>query len=187
MSIVSSPESDRFRRVAAEFTRVVDAVPADRWDSPAPPEGWRARDVVGHLVEWFPGLFLDSWDVPVPEFPSVEDDPAGAWALLRDTFQALLDDPEVATAERTIRPGPYTFAAAVDQLGTTDIVMHQWDLARATGGDERLDPDEVASLLAGIEPIQPMLEQSGQYGPAVAVPDDADPQTKLIALIGRQP
>lgn len=187
MTFVSSPESDRFRRVAADFTRVVDAVPADRWDSPAPPEGWRARDVVGHLVEWFPGLFLHSWDLPTPAFPSIEDDPAGAWAVLRDTMQAHLDDAELAASEREIRPGPFTFAGAVDLLGTSDIVMHQWDLARATGGDERLDPVEVSSLLAGIEPIQPMLAESGQYGPAVAVPDDADEQTRLIALIGRQP
>jgi hypothetical protein len=32
-----------------------------------------------------------------------------------------------------------------------------------------------------------MLRSSGQYGPRVEVPDDADEQTKLIAFMGRQP
>lgn len=182
-----SPESDRFRRIAADFTRVVDAVPADRWDAPAPPEGWRARDVIGHLVDWFPALFLDSWDVERPALPSVEDDPAGAWAALRDAFQAALDDPDLAGQERDIRPGRMTFADAVDRLGTSDVFMHQWDLARATGGDERLDPDEVHALLTGMEPLDEILRQSGQYGPRVEVPADADEQTRLIAFIGRQP
>jgi uncharacterized protein (TIGR03086 family) len=182
-----SPQSDRFRRIAADFTRVVDAVPATAWDDPAPPEGWRARDVVGHLVEWFSGLFLGSWGIERPAFPPIEDDPAGAWAVLRDTIQAALDDPAVASAEREILPGTMSFATAVDQLGTSDVLMHQWDLARATGGDERLDPDEVHALLVGMEPLDEILRQSGHYGPRVAVPDDADEQTRLIAFIGRRP
>jgi len=42
-------------------------------------------------------------------------------------------------------------------------------------------------MLVGMEPIDEVLRQSGQFGPRVAVPDDADEQTKLIAFIGRQP
>lgn len=182
-----SPQSDRFRRIAADFTRVVDAVPAEAWDAPAPPEGWRARDVIGHLDEWFSGLFLDTWGVPRPAGPSLEDDPAGVWVALRDAIQAALDDPAVAPVEREIRPGTMSFADAVDRLGTSDVLMHQWDLARATGGDERLDPDEVHALLVGMEPLDEVLRQSGHYGPRVAVPDDASEQDRLIAFIGRQP
>jgi len=84
-------------------------------------------------------------------------------------------------------PGRMTFAAAMDQIGTSDVFLHTWDLARATGGDERLDPDEVHALFVGMEPMDEMLRQSGHFGPRVAVPDDADEQTKLIAFIGRQP
>ncbi len=65
--------------------------------------------------------------------------------------------------------------------------MHTWDLARATGLDERLDPDEVHALFVTMEPMDEMLRQSGQFGARVPVPDDADEQTKLIAFTGRQP
>ncbi len=63
--------------------------------------------------------------------------------------------------------------------------MHTWDLARATGQDERLDPGLCAELLAGMEPMEDVIRSSGQYGPKVEVPDDADPQTKLLGFIGR--
>jgi hypothetical protein len=38
-----------------------------------------------------------------------------------------------------------------------------------------------------MEPLDDVLRQSGQYGPRVAVADDADEQTKLLAFIGRHP
>jgi Mycothiol maleylpyruvate isomerase N-terminal domain len=50
--VVVSEISDRYRRVAGQFTQRVEAVPDGAWDNPAPCEGWVARDVVGHLVEW---------------------------------------------------------------------------------------------------------------------------------------
>ena len=76
---------------------------------------------------------------------------------------------------------------AVDMIYTADVFMHRWDLARATGLDERLDPAICAEMLAGMEPLDDVLRSSGQYGPRVAVPDDADVQTKLLAFIGRTP
>jgi len=123
----------------------------------------------------------------IPPGPSVDDDPAAAWAHLRDALQARLDDPGVATREFDMRMGRYTFEHAADQFVTNDIFLHTWDLARATGLDETLDPDEVHSMLVAMEPLDEVLRTSGHYGPRVAVPDDADEQTKLMAFIGRTP
>lgn len=50
-----------------------------------------------------------------------------------------------------------------------------------------MDPQACAGLLAGMTPIEQMLRDSGQYGPRVAVPADADPQTQLIGFLGRDP
>ena len=68
-----------------------------------------------------------------------------------------------------------------------DVLIHTWDLARATGQDETLDRGMVHELLAGMEPLDGILRRSGQYGPRIAVPADADKQTRLIAFTGRQP
>ena len=100
-----STSAERFRSVAEGFTARVDAVPDGAWDNPAPPEGWTARDVVGHLVEWMSGLFFDTWSIPRPDLPSVADDPAGAWYGFRDAMQAALDDPRSPTRSARSCPG----------------------------------------------------------------------------------
>ena len=76
---------------------------------------------------------------------------------------------------------------AIDRFYTTDVFMHTWDLARATGQDDTLDPTLCAELLAGMEPIDELLRSSGQYGPRVPVPDDAAAQDRLLGFIGRDP
>jgi uncharacterized protein (TIGR03086 family) len=182
-----SPIAERYAKVADEFTRRVQAVPEGAWDSPAPCDAWVARDVVGHLVEWMPALLVEGWGLTAPAHPSVADDPAGAWAAVDVAIRGWLADPAIATREADIHPGRFSFEQAVDMFCTGDVLVHTWDLARATGLDERLDPDEVHRMYEGMEPMDEVLRQSGQFGPRVRVPDDADEQTKLIAFTGRRP
>lgn len=180
--------ADEHRRVARAFTERVRGVPAGAWDSEAPCEGWVARDVVRHLVEWFPGFLKTGTGLELPNGPSVDDDPVGAWQVHNDGVQALLDDP--ATAGRTLshpEVGDVPLDQAVDRFYTADVFLHTWDLARATGQDERLDPDKCAALLAGMLPLDEVLRGSGHYGPRVEVPESADVQTRLLAFIGRTP
>jgi uncharacterized protein (TIGR03086 family) len=99
----------------------------------------------------------------------------------------VLDGPEAATPFAHPFVGAMPLPAAVEKFYVTDVFLHTWDLARATGQDERLDPDTCADLLAGMVPIEELLRSSGQYGPAVPVPDEADVQTRLLAFIGRDP
>lgn len=179
--------ADRYRRVAATFSARVQEVPDDGWERRAPCEGWVARDVVRHLVEWVPAFFLAAGGPTLPS-GTADHDPAGDWTALTDAIQTALDD--AATAAATIahpRAGTHRFDDAVDMFVTGDVLVHTWDLARATGLDETLDPDEVARQLAGMEPWDDALRSSGQYGPRVEVAEGADAQTRLIAFTGRQP
>ena len=101
----------------------------------------------------------------LPRGPSVDDDPVTAWRVHADAVQALLDDPGTPSKVLT-NPhiGEVPLDRAVDQFYTSDVFMHTWDLARATGQDETLDPTKCGELLAGMEPIDDLLRQSGQYG-----------------------
>jgi uncharacterized protein (TIGR03086 family) len=179
--------SERYRKVAGAFTRRAEAVPADAWDNPAPCEGWVARDVVGHLVEWLPAFFFDTWGLEPEPGPAVSENPAEAWQAVDTTIQSALDDPEVAGSERETRMGRWSFENTIDTICTGDVLIHTWDLARATGLDETLDPDEVHRMVVAIEPMDEVLRTSGHYGPRVDVPADADEQTRLIAFTGRHP
>lgn len=180
--------ADEHRTVAARFTRLVRGVPPEGWDAPAPVEGWVARDVIGHLLEWFPGFLESGGDVRLEGGPPVDEDPLAAWTAHCDQVQALLDDP--ASANRVFHSrqlGDMTLAQAVDRVYTTDVFLHSWDLARATGQDETLDPERCARLLENMQPFDELMRSSGQFGPKVEVPADADVQTRLLGFIGRDP
>ncbi|MFJ8579949.1 TIGR03086 family metal-binding protein [Micromonospora sp. NPDC093277] len=186
MTLSELDPAARHRHVAAAFTDRVRA--AGHWDVPAPVAGWTARDVVRHLVEWLPPFLAAGADVELAGGPSVDDDPVAAWQAHRDGVQALLDDP--GTAQRVLANrhiGEVPLDQAIDRFYTSDVFMHTWDLARATGQDDRLDADFCAALLAGMEPLENLLRSSGQYGARVPTPDDADAQTRLIGYIGRDP
>ena len=158
------------------------------WDAPAPVQGWRARDVVRHLTEWLPALLAGGAAIELSTGVRVDEDPVAAWLAHAAAVQALLDDP--GTAGRLLQNphlGQLPLDQAIDRFYTTDVFLHTWDLARATGQDDRLDPQLCADLLAGMEPIDEMLRSSGQYGARVPVPPDAGPQDQLIGFIGRDP
>ena len=179
--------AERFRRIAAGFTERAAAVSGDGWLRAAPCEGWIARDIVRHLVEWVPAVIGQSGLIFASE-TSVDVDPVGAWTLLADTLQAALDDPTVAAREFDAGPpGSVTVEFAIGMMVLGDVLIHTWDLARATGQDEYIDTAIASEMLVGMQPIDDMLRASGQYGPKVAVPADADDQTKLIAFTGRNP
>ena len=108
--------------------------------------------------------------------------------ILRLHSSFALDDPAVAAREFDSRAGHFTVEEAIDTFCTGDVLVHTWDLARATGLDETLDPDEVHRQLVAMESFDDsVLRSSGHYGPRVAVAADADEQTRLIAFTGRQP
>jgi uncharacterized protein (TIGR03086 family) len=185
MTLSELTAAERHRRIARDFTdrmqRVTD------WDLPAPEAGWTARHVVDHLVTWLPS-FLSGGGVALPVAPTATDDPVAAWTFHADAVQTLLDDPErAATPFSHPQVGSMPANEAVDRFYTPDIFMHTWDLARASGQDVTLEPEFCTELLAGMEPMEDAMRSSGQYGPKVEVPADADPQTRLIGFIGRDP
>ncbi|WP_312030381.1 TIGR03086 family metal-binding protein [Actinomycetospora sp. TBRC 11914] len=187
--IENQTAADEYREIAGRFTAHVEGVPDDAtWERLAPVPGWTARDVVRHLVEWFPPFLAGGTGVELPPGPDVDADPVGAWRTMSDGLQAVLDDPASAGKVLT-NPhiGEVALPEAVSRFFTADVFMHTWDLARATGQDETLDPQRCAVMLAGMEPLDDLLRASGQYGPKVDVPEDADVQTRMLAFIGRDP
>lgn len=188
MSDAANTPAAEHQLVASRFTALVLGVPAGHWDDPSPVKEWRARDVVRHLVEWFPSFLEAGSGIRLAQGPSVDDDPVGAWSVQCDEVQAVLDDPARAEAMLS-NPhlGELPVEQAIDRFYTPDVFMHTWDLARATGQDETLDPQRCAALLAGMEPMEDLIRSSGQYGQRVDVPAGADAQTRLLAFIGRRP
>lgn len=182
MSLPETPAA-RHEAVVGAFGRLVAGT--RDWSAPAPVPGWTARDVVGHLVDWFPG-FLAGGGITLPTGTPVADDPVAAWAHQAGAVQALI---EARGDESFTHPfaGTHRLADAVDRFYTADVFMHSWDLATASGQAHDLDEDFAATMLEGMQPIEEMLRSSGQYGEAVPVPADAHVVDRLMGFIGRDP
>jgi len=178
--------SERYRKRSQEFADTVAAVPDDRWSNQSPCEDWTALDVVRHVVQT-PGTFFEMIDAEYPQPPSVDDDPEAAFAFARDTMQRALGDPELASTEFDGFFGRTSFERAVDRFVNFDLVVHRWDLARATGLDETMPAEEVPRLTEEIAGFGDAARSPGVFGPVVDVPPDADPQSTLLGQLGRHP
>src|SRR3954453_18787392 len=178
--------AERYARVTTRFTDRVRAVPAGSWDNPSPCEGWTARDVVGHLTDWITGFF-GAHGVAFPPVPSVSDDPVGAWEVVQGTIADALADPDSAAKQVETPFSTQSFAETVDMIVTGDVFTHTWDLSRATGQDDTLDPEQLQRMIAGMGAMpEEALRADGMFGPKIDVPDDADDQTRFLAFVGRR-
>jgi uncharacterized protein (TIGR03086 family) len=189
--------ADRYRRQADAFDRKIAAVRVDQWSNPSPCEAWNARDVVDHIVSMH-GYMLRPLDRGLSPAPSVTEDPLGAFRAARADVEAVLDDPELAGAECDTPNGRMTVERQIDEVVSDDLVLHGWDLARATGQDDTIDPDDVERLWASTTAIPAELMEKyrtpGAFGPGVEVlgpevkvPEDAPLQHRLLGVFGRDP
>ncbi|AXB42237.1 TIGR03086 family metal-binding protein [Amycolatopsis albispora] len=169
---------------AARFTELVESASPGDWARPSPVAEWTAIDIVKHLVEWSRG-FLTGAGIELPAL-DVEADPVAAWKQHAADIQAILDDP-AGRVLRNPHTGDQPVDEAIDRFYTADIWMHTWDLAKALGREPELGEERCAAALAGMEPIEQVLRDSGQFGTAVPVAADAPAQDRLMAFLGRDP
>ncbi|SDO89442.1 TIGR03086 family protein [Klenkia soli] len=171
-----------YRATAAALSAVLDAVPADRWTAPSPCDGWTAADVVTHVVDTQREL-LATHGADLGTAPT--GDPATVFRAHADAVRAALSD-ELVTRAYDGFFGPTTVGATLEQFYVWDMVVHRWDVARATGGDEALTGDELDRVAAGAASFGEALHMDGICAPAVPVPAGADRQTALLAELGRR-
>lgn len=176
---------DRYRRLADRFTSIVEAVPDDAWDAPSPCEEWNARQVFQHVVDT-EHEFLDRFGLALA---ASGDHPADRWPPVRAAVQRALDDP--ATAGTTYEGwfGETTFAETIDGFYSPDLVVHGWDIARASGLRhlEPMPDDEIARIHERLGSLGDAIRSPGAFGPPVPVPDGASAQDHLLGFLGRRP
>jgi uncharacterized protein (TIGR03086 family) len=180
---VSQDVIDRATTLVNDFDARVQQVAPDAWSSPSPCQGWTARDVVSHVAQ---NLFQVSAGLGAGEARQVcvDEDISVAWAEAKDRSLGALPGADLSTT----MPGPFGPMPAEQLVGRiigTDVLIHTWDLARATGGDEQLDASAVEGAYAGLKPLDEMLRRPGVFGPKVQPPPGADLQTEFLCFVGR--
>ena len=180
-----SEATERYELVAAGFDRRVKTVPADKWGAESPCEGWTARDVVGHVVRNHRSLAAAATGGEASELGS-EEDPAQAWSEAYAAMLAITKDPAALSAQTNGPGGPVPLEQALGTFVSMDTCVHTWDLARAVGEDEQLDPGVVQLSWQMLQPMDDMIRRPGVFGPKLEAPAGADEQTKLLYFLGRQ-
>lgn len=186
---------EQYAHALAEFGSRVELVGDEQWSDATPCAEWDVRALVAHVVDearWAPyllsgGAVADAGD----RFSGdpLGDDPKGAWrvasAAAREAFEAAgaLDH----TVSRGL-PGSSGEMAARDYVWemTVDATVHAWDLARAIGADERLDPELVRRIHNQRERDPGAFVASGLFAPPVQVAAHADLQARMLGLMGRR-
>jgi len=180
-----SEHADRYTRVAAAFGARVDGIASDQWNAPTPCTEWTVRDLVGHVVSVHRAI-LAGLDVAPPPPPADDHDLAAAWHTATTGILAALADPARATAPVAGRFAPMPLEQLVGMLGCFDTLVHTWDVARATGQDERLDADAVTFSFDALRPNDDAIRGPGSYGPKLDPAPGADEQTRFLAFLGRR-
>jgi len=181
-----SEVADRYGRIADRFTALLQGCPPGAWSNPSPCPEWSAHGVAQHVVDTHRRVLtrLTGGD-PTP--PDTDEDLAASWEVESAAVRAALADPERAATPVDSFGSTQPFEDLIGTLLCADTVIHTWDLARATGQDDRLDPAAVAAAQAFLEPNDAMLRRPGGFGPKVEPPDGADAQTRLLCFVGRRP
>jgi len=169
------------------------AVEPGQWHDPTPCAEYDVRMLVNHIVS---GNF---WVAPLVGGSSIAD--------VGDKYEGdVLGDAPLATYERSAGEADAAFSAPGAMQASVavsygpvpgevyaghrfiDVLIHGWDLATATNPNAHvvLDPGLVEACWEIVTPQAELLKASGMFGGDVEVPPDADPQTRLLALLGRR-
>ena len=188
------PVPSSLDRAGNGFASVVRLVGEDQWALPTPCDGWTVRELVGHVVAGSRmatalasgGTRNDA--IALLGVDHLGDDPvASVESALAAQLEAFSRDDVAASVLH--HPAGDMPGAQVLRFRVADLLVHQWDLARALGIDDTLDADLVDEVWEGVSPIVPMRAASGVFGsgPSGDVTADAPAQTRLLAALGRRP
>ena len=117
------------RRACEEFSRVAAPVLPDQWDRPTPCTEWDARALVEHVIGFHDFLLLRPMGVRANR---PRTDPAARWEATRTAIFAALDPPGALDQATDLPGGGQSTPRAMLGALTTDVLVHTWDLARAT-------------------------------------------------------
>jgi uncharacterized protein (TIGR03086 family) len=177
-----------FQAAAAQAGRVVAAVRPEQLDDPTPCTAWTVRDVINHLTTGnllFTAIVSDG---PKPDRSQdhLGDDHVTAF---RDSVAGLSE----AFAKHDVLSGTYATpvgtgaGALLVHMRFNELVVHAWDIARATGQSTDLDPDLAVASLASFQAAPFLPRGDGKpFGEATSAPPDASAADRLAAFMGRE-
>jgi uncharacterized protein (TIGR03086 family) len=178
----------------ARTADVLLAVRDDQLDGPTPCE----KLTMGELIAHVGGLGMAFAAAARKDLGELTDSPPADDAYrLDDGWRTRYPDNLAGLAEAWRDPAAWegmTRVGGVDLPGEvcgmvalTEVVVHGWDVAMATGQEFDVDDDVADALLTHMEGFTAGGPVEGLFGPAVEVGEGATTFERVLALSGRDP
>jgi uncharacterized protein (TIGR03086 family) len=170
-------------------------VKPDQLDQPTPCPDWDVRALVNHLMFWtaFRSELAARKQTAPADDPLTEETDFTRERHWAETLDTQLAKATAAWAEPGATDGDTGLAGGsmparmIGMMMLGELVVHGWDLARATGHELVVDPtvaETTHEMLAG---MAPQGREMGAFGSEVVVPDAATPLDRVLGLSGRDP
>ena len=177
---------------AAEAARVVAGVPGHPMDAPTPCDDWDLRTLVNHVILWTAySAERRAHGESVAEDLMTKDftaDPGFAqdYAAQIDRAVTAWSDPAAWERELGVM-GSGTPAADVAAMLIAEMVLHGWDIAKATGQPFDLPEHTLHACLDHVAKFVPNAPNRAPWRPPAAVAPGATLLNRIVAITGRAP
>jgi uncharacterized protein (TIGR03086 family) len=174
--------------------KVIAQITDDQWELAMPPGSSSKPTKLGEAVCYH--TYDDAW-VPDVLAGKTKDEVGDVYEQLLTTGDIQKNYSEynerAIAAVRDFDDLERTVHLSYGEFPARDYLQHiisfrafrSYDIAKLIGADTTMAPDFVQALLDEFSPVIEGYRQMGVFPPAVSVADDASPQTKLLAMVGR--
>lgn len=175
-------------QASAAVQQIVDRVKPAQMELGSPCTEWTVRDVIDHIVKgnaWAAAnLAAETGAVPRPTESMVGADPARS---LRETSGAMLEAFKAPGARQKMLSLPFGEmpGAAFAGVRATDLLVHGWDIAKASGQSTNFAPDLNEMALAGARRTLTFDRAGSPFGAEQPVAADAPAADRLAGFLGR--
>lgn len=157
------------------------------------PCGWDLRTLANHFAGTCGALArVGQRQALDPDHPWGSDDEATGegWATTladRVTDLATSWSQPAAWQGSVAAGGPEMPAQSLGEMALVEVVLHGWDLARATGRELQVSPALAREVLRSVTETSELGRRMGAYGPEVEIPVGASDLDRALGAAGRDP
>ncbi|MBI2798065.1 TIGR03086 family protein [Candidatus Saccharibacteria bacterium] len=183
--------SQALKQACEVASKQIDMIKPGQWHVVTPNTDWDLTALVKHMVYevlWVPDLVEgktvkevgDKYDGDI-----LGKDAKKAWLAASQKAVAAFTDPGAMTKTVHLSYANVMGEHYCSEIAS-DVFIHSWDVAKAVDTNTDLDKELAEFTYKFMQPRAAEMRQSGLFGSEVKVANDADLQTKLLALYGRR-
>lgn len=172
-----------------QFNELAQDIRDDQWENETPCADWDVRELVTHVTRellWIPETLAGKTIEEVGDSFSGDVLGENPKAVVQRATNEAIEAVEAVVGEKTVylSYGKSTASKYMEE-SMCDILIHTWDLAQGIEREVDFSQELVSVCYKAWGEVD--LSASGLFSTPVAVPNDADTLTKLIAHTGRDP